>query len=795
MRSPEVGAARRSEDDRRFIVGEGRYVADLPAAGTLRVAFVRATHAHARIREVDARQARQAPGVLAVLTAADLPAAAIRAPQSSADVRAAPAPLLASDLVCAVGTPIVAVVADTEVHAVDAANLVGVDEDPLPAVVDPEAALEPGAPLVHPDLGTNAAFTLRRGEGDVEGAFARADQVVSARIASPRLAAVPLEPLGILATWDEPTGILTVWCTSQAPWRVHGALVGLLGLAPEKLRVIIPDVGGGFGVRGPVYPEYLVVALAARRLRRSVGWTATRREDFLVTQASRETVARADLAATRDGDFLGIRARVVTNLGAHATFFGPAQRIVSLLTGAYQIPAASVEVTGAYTNTGSTGAYRGAGRPEAAFIVEHLVDRLAEALGHDPLALRRRNFVPPEAFPYRNPLGTTYDSGQYAAALDQALDRLGYAKVRDEQRRRLATNAREVIGVGIVTYVEPTGGGWESGRVRVEADGRVVAISGSVANGQGHRTAFAQIVADRLGVPFESVEIREGDTADALPGIGTFGSRSTALGGGALAVAADEVLSRARQIAAHLLEAAPGDVTYQDSQFSVVGLAAGARSVDWRAVVAAASSGRLPPDLPTDLDAQTQFDMHGEAFAFGTCIAVVTIDRETGVVRIQRLLIVHDCGATTNPRLVVAQLHGGLAQGAGEALGEWLRYDDAGQLLTGSLLDYWVPRADDLPAFELGESVTPSPLNPLGAKGVGEAGTIAAPAAVSSGVLDALRPLGVRDLDMPFTPERVWEALRAADATAAGSAGPAECPPSGHDGSPTPPPNSGRSPR
>ncbi len=759
--STEIGAARQSEEARRLIRGAGQFVADIRLPGTLHLAFARSTHAHARIRRLQTESALRATGVVAVLTAADLPTAAAGRSQPATDVRSVPPPLLAGEIVHAVGVPIAAVVADTEAHAVDAASQISVEYEPLPTVTDPRAALAPMAPLVHPELGTNVAFTLRRGQGDVDSAFARADRVVSISVEIPRLAGVPLEPLGVVASWDEQASQLTTWCTTQAPWRVHAVLTSTLELPPGQVRVLSPDVGGGFGVRGPVYSEYVVAALAARRLGRPVRWIATRGEDFLLTQGSRETLATAELAASRDGQFLALRARIITNVGAYASSYGPAHRIVSLLTGAYRIPSASVEVTGVYTNTGVTGAYRGAGRPEAAFIVERLVDEMAAALGQDPIALRRRNFVPPDAFPYATPLGVTLDSGQYAVALDRAVAVLGLDDLRREQRARLAGGAREILGIGLISYIEPTGGGWESGRVRVESDGRVIAVSGSVNHGQGHRTTFAQIVADRLGLPFEAVEVRQGDTADGLPGIGTFGSRSTALGGGALAVAADEVFQRARQVAAHLLEASPDDVICRDGRFSVVGVSSGERSVSWRDVAAAAASGTLPPELPSHLDVQTQFDMHGEAFAFGTCGAVIALDRDTGVVRLRRLVLVHDCGTVVNPRLMVAQLHGGLAQGAGEALGEWLRYDDSGQLLTGSLLDYWLPRADDLPPFEIAETVTPSPLNALGTKGVGEAGTIAAPAAISHAVLDALRSLGVQSLDLPFTPERVWTALRA----------------------------------
>lgn len=761
---PLVGQPLRPFEDGRLVRGQGRYLADLRRPGMVQLVLVRSPYAHARLDRLDTRAAAGAPGVLAVLTAADLPPAFSESPVTASETgQLVAAPVLAREVVRMVGQPVAAVVAETLAQALDAAALVQVDYSPLPAVADPEAALAPGAPLVHPALGTNRAFTLRRGDAAAaDRAFAQAAVRIRQRFTIPRLAGVPLEPVGALAEWDAAAGRLTVWCPTQAPWRVHQALVRALDLPAERVRVIAPDVGGGFGVRGPVYPEYLLVAWAARHLGRPVRWLATRREDFLATPASRETVVEAELAASPAGRIQGLRVRALTNLGAYAGSEGPARRIVALLTGPYDIPAAAVEVAGVYTHTGPTGAYRGAGRPEAAYIIERLVETLARDRGLDPAEVRRRNFVPPTAFPYRTALGTVYDSGNYAAALDRALALVDYAALRARQRAQDPARDRELLGVGLMSYIEPTGGGWESGRVRVEPDGRVVVVSGSVPQGQGHATTFAQIVADRLGVPVEAVVVRQGDTADGLPGIGTFGSRSLALGGSAVAVAATEVVERARRIAAHLLEAAPDDVRLQDGRFVVAGVPGRVRAVTWAAVARAALSGDLPPDLAGPLQAETRFEAPGEAFAFGTGVAVVTVDRETGVVRLRRLALVHDCGPAVNPRLVAAQLHGGLAQGAGEALGEWLRYDPEGQLLTGSLLDYWLPHADDLPFFDLAETVTPSPLNPLGAKGVGEAGTIAAPAAIVNAVLDALWPLGVRDLTMPLTPERVWQAIQRA---------------------------------
>lgn len=744
----EIGKSRRPPELESLLRGEGRYVSDFHQRGALHLAFVRSPHAHARIERLDPAPALSRPGVVAVLTAKDL---ALDAGGASVvpGMRAAPRPILADEVVRFVGDPIAVIVAESMFAAADAAALVAVDYTPLPSVSTIDDALAPDAPLVHPALGSNLGFTLERSGGDVEAAFRAAEHVVTRRVTIPRIAGVPLETLGAFAAWDPDAERLTLWCTTQAPWRVHATVSAALGLNESQVRVIAPDVGGGFGVRGPVYGEYLVAAYVAWRFGRPARYGASRQEDFLVTQSARETVAEVELAVSREGRFLGLRVRAVTNLGAYATAPGSAQRLVALPIGAYDIPVARSEVRGVYTNTNPTGAYRGAGRPEAAYLIERMVDEAAHELGFDPVELRRQNFVAPERFPYRTALGLTYDSGDYAATLDAALSLLPTSPE--------AAVPGELIGVGLACYVEPTGGGWESGRVRVTSDGKVIATTGSTSQGQNHRTTFAQIVADRLGARFEDVEVRQGDTAENLPGIGTFGSRSTALGGGALAETADEVFRRGRDIAAHLLEAAPEDLIARDGRFYVVG--SPERTATWAEVASAA--GRILPDgLNHELDARTKFDMGNEAYANGACVAVVGIDPATGVARLRRLILAHDGGVAINPRLVRAQLEGGLTQGMGEALGEWLRYDADGQILSGSLLDYWIPHADEVPEYEIRDVPTPTPLNQLGAKGVGEAGTIAAPPAIVNAVLNALRPLGVRSIDMPLTPERIWNALQ-----------------------------------
>jgi carbon-monoxide dehydrogenase large subunit len=775
----EIGARRRRVEDGRLIRGAGRYTDDLAPPDALQAAFVRSPLPHARIRSLDVAAARSASGVVAVLTGADVPpptgpppprpppdtrVAGVRESAQTRpggpEFRAAPQPILAAETVHFVGDPVAMVVAETAAQARDAAELVAVSWEELPSVADVSAAAGPDAPLAHPELGSNLAFTSRQGTGpaELDALFGRARYVARRRLPINRLAGVPIQPLTVVVV-PEPDGEgLTIWSTTQVPWRVRSAVAGSLGVPESQVRSVAPDVGGGFGVRGPVYPEYLAVAHGARRLGRAVRYTATRSEDLLLTRCARDVVADAEIAADRDGRILAMRARVLLNLGAYADVPGPGRRILECMTGPYLAEGVAVELTGVYTDTTPTGAYRGAGRPEAAYIVERLVDALARTSGIDPAELRRRNFIPPERFPYRTPLGTVYDSGDYRPALERALSGIDYGALRRRQEELRRAGGSKRVGVGIATYIEPTAAGWESGHVRVEPSGSVVAHSGSSPQGQGHATSFAQIVAERLGVPFEQVTIRQGDTAAGPPGIGTFGSRSTTLGGSALHQASGRVLEKAREIAAHLLEVAPADVVPSPAGFAVAG--APGREVAWSRVAQAAYGGGLPTGMEPGLEATSYFHVPQDPISFGACVAQVAVDLETGEVALERMVSVDDCGTVVNPLLLEGQSHGGLAQGVGAALFEWMRYDEAGQPLTGTLMDYPVPRATDLIDFELDHTVTPSPWNELGVKGHAEAGTIAAPPAVVNAVIDAL---GIDELDPPLTPERVWRAIRRAE--------------------------------
>lgn len=763
----EIGRARPRVEDLRLITGRGRFVENVALPGLLHLALVRSPYPHARIARLDTTAARAAPGVRAVVTGAETPVVAnLPAAPVAPNLKVPPFELLCRSVVRAVGMPVAAVVATSREAAVDAAQLVEVDYEPLPAVADAEAALAPDAPLLYPELRSNVCYTLEVGHGDVDAAFAGAAHVTRLRVRFPRLAAVPLEPRGVVASYDLATDELTIWATTQSPFRVRLLASRALGMPEPRIRVLAPDVGGGFGSRGAVYAEYLLAAWLARRLRAPVRWIATRSEDLTTSTHGRDQLVDIEAAADADGRLRGLRARILTNLGAylHVNTPTPAPQLLRMLPGCYRVPAYHGQLTGVFTNTTPTAPYRGAGRPEAADTIERLMDQLARELQLDPIELRRRNFIQRDEFPYRSPAGVTYDSGDYAAALDRLLALADYPALRARQAAERARGERTLLGIGLASFVEPSAGGWESGFVRVEPSGHVTVATGSSAHGQGHETTFAQIVADRLGVPFEQVLVRRSDTAVTPPGVGTFGSRSTVLGGSALVQAADAVLEQARRIAAALLEASPQDIGLERGRFQVAG--APDRYVTWAQVAAAAyGRGRLPAGVPMGLESTAYFDPRAETYGFGAALAVVRIDPDTGQVRVEHLWAVDDCGTVINPLLVEGQIEGGTAQGFGQAVLEQVVYEPDGTLLTGSLLHYALPRASTMPPLTIAEMVTPSPLNPLGTKGVGESGTIIGTAPIMNAVADALAPLGIAHLDMPYTPERVWAAIQAARRT------------------------------
>jgi aerobic carbon-monoxide dehydrogenase large subunit len=767
---PWIGKSVRTHETLRPIRGLARYVDDLALPGAAHLTVVRSPVAHGRIRRIAADEARRAPGVLAVVTGADLAGRTEGFPVNVAEgarVTAVPLRLLAQDTVRYAGEPVVAIVAETPAAALDAASLVQVEYDELPAVTDLRAAL--GGPVaVHASAPDNAVLRWRRAHGDVDAAMASAARVVRGRFQIPRMVGAPMEPRGGAASYDRGTDVLTVWCSAQDPQRPLAQLSRVLKRPEDRIRVIVPDVGGGFGVKGSPAPEVAVAALLAMDLGRPVKWMETRRENFLSNYQARGIDADAELALDGNGRFLALRARILADLGAYmypATATVPLTAAI-LIINTYATPAADVELIGVATTKPPTGPYRGAGRPEAVYMMERLADLAAQETGLDPIEIRRRNFIAPDRFPYKTPLGWIYDSGQYGLCLDRGLAAIGYDRWRVEQAR--GRREGRLIGIGVACYVERAGTGlWEAAALSVAPDGRAVVRIGSTPQGQGHETTFAQIAADALGVTPDAITVEHGDSAVVPRGMGTFGSRSITCGGSALWNAALKVQDKATRIAAHLLEAAPGDVVREGGRYAVRGAAA--RGVTFADVAAAAyQPGRLPSGMELGLDAAATFALPGPVFPSGAYIAVVEVERETGGVRILALVAVDDAGRVVNPFLAEAQVVGAVAQGVGETLLEEAVFDEAGQPLATTFGDYAMPRAANSPAVH-GEFVeTLSPFNPLGAKGVGEAGSIATPPAVANAVMDALAPLRIRHLDLPLRPERLWRAIRDAEAVRRG---------------------------
>lgn len=765
------------KEDPRLIAGRGRFTDDIRLPGMAYAAFARSMHASARIR-VDAAKARAMPGVLAVLTAADVAGQLGTLPTAwlvpDAGLRTPERPVLATGEVRYVGEPIAMVVAASRGEAVDAAAAVAVDYEPRPCVADGPRALAPDAAQVHADVPGNVLLRWRCGDRSAtERAFAEAPVRVSLALRQQRLVPSAMEPRSAVAR-PEPDGALALWSTSQNPHIARFVLSSVLGVAEQRLRVVAPDVGGGFGSKIPVYPEEVLVAHAARALGVPVKWTETRSEAFAATIHGRDQSQEAELCGLEDGTITGLRVRAVANMGAYLSLAAPGVPTILfglIAPGAYRIPAVDVEVVGVATNTTPTDAYRGAGRPEATFLVERLVDTFAHKVGVDPAEVRRRNFIPKDAFPYDTATGLKYDSGDYHQSLEKALGAIGYDALRRRQEDLRAEG--RYLGIGLSSYVEVCGLGpskvagavgfqgglWESATVRVHPSGKVTLLTGASPHGQGEETTFAQIVADELGVPLEDVDVVHGDTAAVPMGWGTYGSRTTPVGGGAAALAARKVVAKLRRLAAHILEASEADIVAEDGRYHVQG--APARSLTFAALALQAHlAWRLPDGMEPGLEESAFYDPENFVFPFGTHACAVEVDRQTGAVRILRYVAVDDCGRMVNPMVVDGQVHGGVAQGIGQALFEEAQYDPDGQLLTASFMDYAVPKARLLPSIETLHTETPSPHNPLGVKGVGETGTIAATPAVVNAVMDALWPLGIENLDMPLTPERLWRAMR-----------------------------------
>ena len=763
-------------EDPRLLRGEGRFIDDWTPAGALHAVVLRAPFAHARVRGIDTAAARAAPGVRAVYTGADLAAAGVaniacmatppETPwagiQEGDRFRERHQPVLAADRARFVGESVAFVVAETRRQALDASEGIDVDYEPLPAVTAADEA--PGGPPVWDDVADNVSFRWEIGDrAATEAAFAAAHRTVERRVVNNRAQLCPLEARGVVAEYDGERW--TLYVPTQMPHGVRRQLAAILGIEEGRIRVLVHDVGGGFGGKNSLYPEHVLAAIATRDLGRPVKWIADRSEAFLADAHGRDLVSHAALALDADHRIMGLKMRNFANLGAYTASRGaiPPTLAPLMATNTYRIPAAHADVAACFTHTVPTDPYRGAGRPEGLYVVERLIDAAAREVGLDPVEFRRRNLIPPDAFPYRSPTGLLYDPCEFARVLESALDRAGASGF---PARRAEAEARgRLRGLGIANYIERCGGGAglsERADLLVDPDGTVTLLNGSMSNGQGHETAFSQILNERLGLPFEKIRVVQGDTDRIASGAGTGGSWSLPMGGGAVVHAVDRLIETVKPVAADALEAAAADVEFRDGAFRVAGTDL-AVSFD-EAASRAAADGHARSDGAPGVEAVAVYEPANNTYPYGTHLCEVEVDPETGAVRIVGYTAVHDFGQVLNPLLLAGQVHGGLAQGLGQALLEHTVYDGEGQLLSGSFMDYCIPRADDLPEFGFEPWVTPSPGNPLDIKGCGEAGAAGSPPAAINAVLDALASVGVTDFDMPATPERVWRAIRAARA-------------------------------
>ncbi|MBE8520992.1 molybdopterin-dependent oxidoreductase [Amycolatopsis sp. H6(2020)] len=779
---PEVGKSRRRKEDERLITGRTRWTDNITLPGLLHLAVLRSPFAHAKIVSIDTSAAKSASGVIAVYTAQDLdPDGAVGMPCAwpiTPDMKAPRRPVLAADRVNFAGEGVAVVVARSSAEAHDALEEIDVEYDELPVVLDMEAAIADGAALVHEDLGTNtsAVWKFDSAEagtgGNIEDAISSSEVVLKRRFRQQRLVPAFMEPRACVV---DPTGTqLTMWSSTQVPHilRVMSALT--LGIPEHKLRVIAPDVGGGFGGKIAVLPEEMMSLLVARKLGKPVKWNESRSETMLAAHHGRDQIQDITISATRDGRVTGLKAELLTNLGAYNGLVGPGVPILGafMFNAIYKIPAYHFACTNVYTTTTLTDAYRGAGRPEATFAIERIMDELAVELGMDPLELREKNWIKHEEFPFTTVAGLTYDSGNYEAATEKAKQLFDYDGLRAEQEKRRASKDKVQLGIGISTFTEMCGlapsrvlgsldyaaGGWEYASIRMLPTGKVEVTTGVSAHGQGHETAWSQIVADQLGVAFEDVEILHGDTQSSHKGMDTYGSRSLVVGGIAVVKAAEKVIAKAKPIAAHLLECAENDLEFAGGKFTVKGTGTSTTMGDVAFAVFAAHN--LPDGIEPSLDSDATFDPENFSFPHGTHLCAAEVDTETGRIKLRSYVCVDDVGVAVNPLIVEGQVHGGLAQGIAQALFEGTEHDESGTLTTGTFADYLLPSAVDLPSFTTDRTETPSTTNPLGAKGVGEAGTIASTPAVVNAVIDAVRQFGVHDIEMPLTPMRVWHAIQ-----------------------------------
>ena len=776
-----LGASIKRREDPRFITGKGNYTDDLKLAGMTHAVFVRSPHANAKIRKIDTATASKAPGVVAIFTGKDMAGVnSLPCGWLLPELKIPPHMPLASDAARYVGDPVAVVIAESQSAASDAAELVAVDWEVLPSVTNTEKAAAKGSVQIHEVAPNNEAFKWQIGDAAAtDAAFKAAPVVVKKRIINQRLVANPMEPRACVARYDDSTGDWTLWVTSQNP-HVHRLLMTafVLGIPEHKVRVIAPDVGGGFGSKIFLYNEETVCTWATKQIKRPIRWTSSRREAFQTDAQGRDHVTDAEVAVSKDGKLLGLRVKTTANLGAYLSTFAPAvptYLYATLLNGVYEWPAIHAEVTGVFTNTTPVDAYRGAGRPEACYLLERMVDAAAAALKMDPVEIRKKNFIPKFDNGYQTKVALSYDSGNYGGALDKLLGMLDYKKFRADQAAARAQG--RLMGIGFSTYIEACSiapskvvgslgaqaGLWESGKVQVHPTGKVSVFTGSHSHGQGHETTMAQIVADSLGIPMDDIEIVHGDTGRVPFGMGTYGSRSASVGGTAIVMSLDKIKEKGKKIAAHLLEANPKDMEYVGGSFVVKGSPQKAIPFGQVALTAYVPHN-YPEGVEPGLEETSFYDPANFCFPFGAHACVVEVDPDTGHVKILRYLAVDDVGNVINPMIVDGMVHGGIAQGVAQALWEEAVYDrDSGQLVSGSMMDYTLPKADMLPFYETDRTETPTPVNPLGVKGAGETGTIASTPAVVNAVVDALSGLGVDHIDaMPMTPERVWKTAQAA---------------------------------
>lgn len=773
-----IGASVERREDRRLVTGEARFTDDLTVPGAGHVAFLRSRHGHARLRDVDTTAADAMEGVVAVLTAADIEAAQIPTPgllprvpgpgvDPPSDLNRA---VIATERVRHQGEIIAVVVAEDRYTARDAVAAIDVDYERLDAVVDPTEAIEPGAPSVHAEAADNVAFAWEYGDGDeMDRLIEEAARTVTIEIGNQRIVQNPIEPRGAVASYDAGSERLTLKSTTQIPHMLKRYVAETLDLPENRLRVVAPEMGGGFGSRCVPYPEEMLVAWTAMHLNRPVRWQGARSNNYVSDVQGRGTVTEGTLAVDADGHILGLRIDLLDDLGAYLSAFAPGIAITctNVLTGQYDIPAVNYRVTGVMTHTTPSDAYRGVIETELIHTLERLVDKAAASVGLDPAEFRRRNFVPEEAFPYETAAGASYDSGAYERALDLALEEAGYEQLR--QRQAELREAGRYLGIGLSAWIEKCGFGcggpvtsWEYSNIQFHPSGSVTVFAGTSNHGQGHETTYAQVAAEKLGVPLEDVTVVEGDTDQVREGVGTFASRCALTAGGSIGKSAERLIEKGRRVAADAFETTPDDIAFDAGTFQVVG--APERSMTIQEVAAKAHLGDgLPPDVEPGFEATAYYDPEDYQYPFGLHLAAVEVDPDSGEFEFERFVAIDDCGVQINPTIVAGQVHGGVAQGLGQALSEGVRYDENGQLLTGTHMDYALPKAAQVPEIETHATVTPSPRNPLGVKGVGESGAVGALPAAVNAIEDALSPFDIDPLTPPITAEKIWRAVEEAD--------------------------------